>query len=156
VKPEGGANKTTVTITNGQQQQSPEEQLRDLLFATIGALATELGLDALAIVHERAQVTSTVGVGVLVGDRGLDTIRMGPTVIFITKDGKKAVDMGYPSLDALAHSRMAVPVYRRSGDHGRELDLKDPKGKVLEEFKALTSEAALALVQDIEAELTSK
>jgi hypothetical protein len=156
VKPEGASQTFTVKMGDGADEKNPEETLRDLLYACVGQLATELGLDALAIIHERASITSTVGIGVTIGDRGLDTIRMGSTVMFINREGQKVVDMGYPNLDALAHSRMGVPVYRKTGDRSKELDLNDPKGKVLTELNGLTGDAALGLMKDMENELAKQ
>ena len=111
------------------------------------------GLDGFAIVHWRSQIRPMVGVGVWVGDRGLDSIWAQPTLVIVNKSGEVALDMGYPSLDDLAPKRSSVPVYRKTGENVGVLDLADPKGKCLEEYQGLLAVTAEHLVADESAEL---
>ncbi|HSI05415.1 MAG: hypothetical protein ACAI38_20315 [Myxococcota bacterium] len=152
LKPDGSAKKVSYKGGNNQEQ-SPEERLRDVLLKSTGQLAADLGLDGFAIVHWRSTIRPMVGVGVWVGDRGLDSIWAEPTMIIINKNGEVALDMGYPSLDSMAPKRSSVPVYKKTGEMKGVVDLADPKGKVLEEYQGLLTLTAETLVRDEAAEL---
>jgi hypothetical protein len=119
--------------------------MRESLRASLGQLAQQLGLDAVAVVYLKTAIHATVGVGVIVGDRGMDTIRMKPTLIAVAKDGTTLVDLGAQTIDALTTSRSGVPVYaavpQAKGNHSQVLDLGERTGKVQREFLALVDEA---------------
>lgn len=154
---------STSSTTGGQQNVSP----RDELFAKTGALAGKLDLDGLIIVYLNTGIRHTVGVGVTLGERGNDTIRMEPTMILVARNGKAAINMGAPSIDALSPSNASVPLYRASGHRGgtfsfgtqrpdQIIDLKDPKGEVQKDFYELTDDALKYFMKKLDKELATK
>lgn len=149
-------------------EKTVQGNYREELFAKIGTLAGKLNLDGFIFLYLRTNMHSTVGLTVISGDRGNNTIRMVPTMILVTKDGKAAIDTGTPVMDDLATSNMAVPVYKKQYDAGGQLkerdgrrfslviDLKDPKGKVQKDLFELTDDALKDFMKSLNKELTKK
>ncbi len=156
--------KDSSSMSGPKKEPQYPEMVRDVLRASVGALAAKLGLDAMAVVYLRSQVLATVGVNVISGNRGNDTIRMEPAILLIGRDGEAVVDLEAKTIDAISPSRAAVPVYRvdwsPSGDHvlsGKRfslvLDLADPKGEVRSEYQALVEKSASGFLDRFEKSL---
>lgn len=156
---------------SSQQKAPPPEypdDARESLRKEAGKLAEELGLDAVAFVYLKTAIRSTVGINTIVNGRGIDTVRMAPTMVVIAKDGSVVLDLGDHAIDAITQGRAGVPIYAvvydRNGAHkdrdGRRFslvaDLADPKGKVREEMIALVDEAIPDLAKGFDKLLAAK
>jgi hypothetical protein len=156
---------------SSQQKGPPPEypdDARETLRKEAGKLAQELGLDAVAFVYLKTAIRSTVGINTIVNGRGIDTVRMAPTMVVIAKDGSVVLDLGDHVIDAITQGRAGVPIYAvvydRNGAHkdrdGRRFslvtDLADPKGKVREEMIALVDEAIPDLAKGFDKLLAAK
>ena len=158
----------TTTKGNMTIERTVQGNYREELFVKIGALAGKLNLDGFIVLYLHTGIRSTVGATVIGGDRGNDTIRMVPTMILVSKDGKAAIDMGTPVMDAIATSNMAVPLYKKEYDAGGKhkdrdgrrfslvIDLQDPKGKVKKDFFELTDDALKDFMKGLDKALTKK
>lgn len=161
LRPDNGQSNTVAIRAGNNQRQSPEERLRDVELRAIGKLTQALGLDAMAVVYSRTAIQATVGANVYVNGRGLDTVRMGPTVLLVNRDGKVVVDLGFSSLDQLPYSRMSVPVYRivnpgaPLAQRQHALDLNDPERKVPSALADLSQESADGLIADVQKALAA-
>ncbi len=100
----------------------------------IGELATKLNLDGLIVIFLQTGIRRA-GENITWGGRGLDTIKMEPALILVTRDGKVAIDTGARTIDDLSPSNAGVPLYKvdsKGGSFGftKErngiIDLKEP------------------------------
>ncbi|MFN0063936.1 MAG: hypothetical protein ACKVPX_15625 [Myxococcaceae bacterium] len=152
LRPASGGTQVRYSAGNAARKP-PEERMREAMVAAVARLAGTLGVDALAIAYHRIGLAAGRG-RVFVNDRGIDTIHMAPTLLIITRDGRVAVDTGYPTLDSLSHSRFAVPVYKKVGERDREVDLAGAGGQVAPVIQEMSLEVSRALVADVVKELT--
>lgn len=142
-------------------------ELRKEMYPRVGELAAKLKLDGLIVIYLHTGIYSTVGVEVIHNDRANDTVRMAPTMALISRDGKVAIDMGQPGIDALTMGNAGMPIYKVEGHRGGQIrlsqrkddfviDLKDPKGKVQKDMYALTDLALSHFMKQLDNELTPK
>jgi hypothetical protein len=158
---------TSQTKKGSMQVKEDWSSLQKEMCAKVGELATKLKLDGLMVIYLHTDIRQTVGIGVTLGERGNDTVRMDPTLVLVSKDGKTAIDMGEPVIDALTTSNASVPLYKAEGHQGGTInmgtnrpgyiiDLKDPKGKVQKDLYELTDDALKDFMKDLDKELTKK
>jgi hypothetical protein len=119
---------TRFEYRNGKRVKTSEEARRDLVLTAAGNAARELGVDAVVLLHFRAEVGSS-GPRVFVNDRGLATVKLGAGFVLVNANGETLVDVASPNLDGLAPQRLAVPAYRKTAN-AQEVDLADAKGAV--------------------------
>ena len=137
---------TTATTQSGKMTTTTNDQgMHDYFLKSVGALADKLGVDALAIVYLHTEIKATVGINTIVNGRGIDSIRMKPTLVVVDKAGKAAIDLGEPVIDDLTQRAAGAPVYRVTGPTNAPtmvIDLADPQGKVLPDFQELIAKTS--------------
>src|SRR5438270_11439536 len=73
---------TTMQTQQGKMTTTSNDQgMHDYFLKSVGALADKLGLDALAVVYLHTEIKATVGINTIVNGRGIDSIRMKPTMV---------------------------------------------------------------------------
>ncbi len=139
----------------------------------IGQLATKLNLDGLLVIYLRTGIYSSVGIDVAVGNRAMDTVRMEPTLVLVSRNGKTAIDMGPPVIGHGSTKNAGMPIYKLSGFKGigmatggkktstpdaakYPIDLKDPNGKVQKDMYALTDLALRDFMKTLDKTLEKK
>ncbi len=156
-------NKSKVMFGNASSSKVDKQNLKSLMIKSISDLCKELGLDGMLIVTMRAKVEDPGTIMVASGDRICSTIKLNPTLILVTKDGKIAIDMDYPGMDDLAPKKLAQPAFLKlpgtmkvRGRNGRTLivtkrkmDLMDPKQKVLKAYLKLVDKTSSKLVNEL-------
>lgn len=161
--------KTGPTTTRKGKAQVKEDwsSLRKEMYPRVGELASTLNLDGLIVIYLRTAIHSTVGVEVIHGERANDTVRMAPTMALVSRDGKVAIDMGEPHIDAVTMGNAGMPIYKVAGHRGGTIilgknksnfviDLKDPKGKVQKDMYALTNLALSHFMKQLDKQLAPK
>jgi hypothetical protein len=168
-----GKTRSTISQNGNVQVKEDWSQVRKEMATKIGELATRLNLDGLIVVYLRTGIYSSVGIDVVGGERALETVRMDPTLVLVSRDGRTAIDMGEPVIDAMTTKNAGMPIYKVAGHRGGTLviggskspkpdeakfpiDLKDPGGKVQRDFYALTDLALKNFSNKIDKELTVK
>lgn len=158
-------------------QPAKPKNMNDLkldLTRKIGDLAAKLNLDGLLVIYLRTGIYSS-GMGdvnVFWNDRALDTVRMEPTLVLVSREGRTAVDLGYPVIGHGSTKNASMPIYKVEGHRGAgisiggkskqpdeakfPIDLKDPGGKVQRDLYALTDLALRDFLKRLDKELTQK
>src|SRR5574341_1481394 len=141
----------------------------------IGELAGKLNLDGLLVIYLRTGIYSSAGsdINVMWGERALDTVRMEPTLVLVSRDGRAAIDLGYPVIGHGSTKNAGMPIYKVEGHRGASLriggskshkpdepkfpiDLKDPGGKVQRDLYALADLALKDFSKKLDKELENK
>jgi hypothetical protein len=112
-----------------------------------------LNVDAVAFVHVLASITHPrPKTFVVSGNRTDGTIHVAQTMVIVDKTGQVIADMGWPLLDKRARSRDLLPLYAGSGQDAvkqENIDLGDPKNKVLQAFSSLIDETAADMIEGL-------
>jgi hypothetical protein len=116
-------------------------------------LCSVLNVDAVAFVHVLASITHPrPKTFVVSGNRTDGTIHVAQTMVIVDKTGQVIADMGWPLLDKRARSRDLLPLYAGSGQDAvkqENIDLGDPKNKVLQAFSSLIDETAADMIEGL-------
>lgn len=152
---------TTVTYVNGVKQGGENEGLKNMMIEQAKAVCAKTRLDAVIIVFVDTAADKPKGVHVITGgNRVLGTLRLNMTMLMIDKNGEIIYDMDWPSMDDLAPMRLAHPSnivtkWRTPNKSVAEtaVDLKDPAGDVLKNYKEMVVEGSNRIVETLRKDL---
>ncbi len=152
---------TTVTYVNGVKQGGENEGLKMTMIEEAKAVCAKTRLDAVIIVFVDTAADKPKGVYVITGgNRVLGTLRLNMTMVMIDKNGEIIYDLDWPSMDDLAPMRLAHPsnIVTKWYTQGKSVaetavDLKDPGGDVLRNYKEMVVESSNRMVETLRKDL---
>lgn len=168
-----GKTRATTTQKGNVQVKEDWSQVQKEMAVKVGRLATKLNLDGLIVIYLKTGIYSSAGIDLIGGERALETVRMDPTLVLVSRDGRTAIDMGEPVIDAMTTKNAGMPIYKVEGHRGGTLriggskspkpteakfpiDLKDPGGKCQRDLYALTDLALRNFSKKLDTELIVK
>lgn len=147
-----------VTYVNGVRQGGGNEGLKNAMIAEAKAVCAKTRLDAVILVYVDTAADHPKGVYLITGgNRVAGTVRLNMTMLMIDKSGEVILDLDWPSMDDLCPLKLAQPSYMVTKWTGPKqdmvadmvMDLKDPSGVIIRDYKELVVDSAGKMVNDL-------
>ncbi|MEI7641336.1 MAG: hypothetical protein WCJ46_07535 [bacterium] len=147
-------NTTTIRIGNTANEDSGNNNLKQMLFSNVETLCTKLNLDAMLVVYVFTQVPEMSNVRIISKDRVLGDLKLDMTLLIINRHGEIVADLGRPAMDDLAPNKRFMPVHLITSMAGKMvktsvIELKDSEGKVFKNFCQLSLEASSKMITEL-------